>query len=519
MADEGDHRGEALPQLTKRSSSVNLNKLLKYHKPDFSSKKLSTFGFWPLARLMISSGVNHQFRNVQCSKHELITSDGPGMLAVSWHTAGLVDPMLIVNFLDKPYAFAGRHDLLTGPIIGFWGRRMGVQPLLRQAERKRGKVDDETASRVNASSMLTVASKLANGHASVLMPEGHSHNEPHLIRLRTGPIRSALNAASIAQVLDKKTPFLVPVGLTFREPHSWFSDVFVEFSEPIQLPLLTDKNHGNKLHSGDWVEPDEETTINVRNQLRDRLAPLTPDAPDWETWDAWLLLAHLQAEKDGRQLTTWAEEVLAAREIRDGFRNSSTGAWHGPEGSGEIDPASTHETVLIAKEVTSKISSLGGDSSYCVDKPWPNLLFNLITTLTLLPLMLISSPFAFLANGPQWIIGHILAQFNSEAIDKRTTYQSLPSTFGLFLFRPPIHAITIGLFWYFDYINNPLFFPLFFIFLWIISDISLKCCRVWLKHLLNVRMAIIRWKIKSSHSWKNIEKEIKSLIPMLDALK
>ena len=79
---------------------------------------------------------------------------------------------------------------------------------------------------------------------------------------------SALNAASIAQVLDKKTPFLVPVGLTFREPHSWFSDVFVEFSEPIQLPLLTDKNHGNKLHSGDWVEPDEETTINVRNQLR-----------------------------------------------------------------------------------------------------------------------------------------------------------------------------------------------------------------------------------------------------------
>ena len=32
MADEVDHRGEALPQLTKRASSVNLNKLLNSKK-------------------------------------------------------------------------------------------------------------------------------------------------------------------------------------------------------------------------------------------------------------------------------------------------------------------------------------------------------------------------------------------------------------------------------------------------------------------------------------------------------
>tara|TARA_B100001750_G_scaffold54524_1_gene41471 strand:+ start:1283 stop:2842 length:1560 start_codon:yes stop_codon:yes gene_type:complete len=519
MVDEVDHRGEALPTLTKRSSSVDLNKLLKYHKPDFSSKKLSTFGFWPLARLMIRSGVNHQFSNVQCHIHESITSDGPGMLAVSWHTAGLIDPMLIVNFLDKPYAFAGRHDLLTGPIIGFWGRRMGVQPLLRQAERKRGKVDDETASRVNASSMLTVASKLANGHASVLMPEGHSHSEPHILRLRTGPIRSSLNAAHIAQILGKDPPVLVPVGLTFRDPHSWFSDVFVEYAAPLELPISLDKNHGNQLHSGDWVEPDETTTILVRNQLRDRLAPLTPDAPDWDTWNAWLLLAHLQAEKRGDYLVSWADEVLAARKIRDDLRNSTIGAWHGPEASGDIDPASTNEAVKSAKKVASRVEMLGLDGRACVNKPKPPLTSNLIISIILTPLMLASSPFALLANGIQWMIGHVLAKFNGEAVDKRTTYQSLPSTFGLFLFRPPIHVITIGLLWYLEYISNPIYFPLFFIGLWIISDISLKCCRIWLKHVVNVKIAIIRMRTKSSNSWKEVEKEINSLIPMLDALK
>ncbi len=210
---------------------------------------------------------------------------------------------------------------------------------------------------------------------------------------------------------------------------------------------------------------------------------------------------------------------MAARSIRDELRNSTIGAWHGPESSGELDPASTHEIVLYAKEIVSKNASLGIDSRACVDKATPNLTSNLTTAFLLFPLMLISSPFAFSANGTQWIIGHILAKFNGEAIDKRTTYQSIPSTFGLFLFRPPIHALTIGLLWYFDYIINLAYFPLYFIILWVISDISLKICRFWLKLIVNVRIALIRRKTKSSDNWKDIKKEINSLIPMLDALK
>ena len=519
MAEEVDHRGEELPNLTKRSSSVNLNKLLKYHKPDFTSNKLSTFGFWPLAKIMIKEGLKHQFSSVQYYCHESITSDGPGMLAVSWHTAGLIDPMLIVNHLDKPYAFAGRHDLLTGPIIGFWGRRMGVQPLLRQAERKRGKVDDETATRVNSSSMLTVASKLANGHASILMPEGHSHSNPYLLRFRTGPIRSALNAASIARVLGKEPPVIAPVGLTFRDPHGWFTDVFVEYAEPLELPILPDENHGSRLHAGDWVEPDEKTTITVRDELRDRIAPLTPDAPDWETWRAWLLLAHLQAEQKNSQLLSWADEVLAARTIRDNLRGSTTGAWHGPEGSDKEDPASLMEPVLSAKKVALKLHDMGLDARASVTKSNLSLSKNLLMTTILFPLMLLSTPLALSANGIQWLIGHTLARFNNEAIDKRTTYQILPSTFGYFIFRPLIHASSVALLLWCGYITNPIFFPLYFFGLWIISNLSLRISRSWLKYSLNLIKGIKILKIKSSTHWNSVEKDISSLIPMLDALK
>ena len=246
MGREVDHRGEELPPLTKRSKNVNLDRILKFHRTDFSPKPLATPGLWPIFSQMTKYGEQHTLRRTWYHYHETDPNDGPGVLAVSWHTAGLVDPALIIHQIKKDYVFAGRQDILTGPIIGWWGRRMGVQPLLRQAERKRGYVDDETATRVNSSSMLTVASKLAHGHGSVLMPEGHSHSEWHILRLRTGSIRSALNAAAIARELGNEPPVILPIGLTFREPQSWYSEVLVEFSKPIEMPKLPDVDHGKR---------------------------------------------------------------------------------------------------------------------------------------------------------------------------------------------------------------------------------------------------------------------------------
>lgn len=525
MAEGVDQRGETLPTLTKRSSNVKIDKIIIYQKADFSSKKLATPGFWPLVKMMVSQGLKHQFKSIIIEKDEYFDSENKGLLAVSWHIAGLVDPMLIINPINKPFAFAGRHDLITGPIIGFWGRRIGAQPLLRQAEIKRGHVDAETAKSVNGKSLLTVAAKLAHGQASMLLPEGHSHQESHLIRLRTGPLRSALNAAAIATELGNPKPIIAPVGLTFREPTGWFTDVYVDFSQPIEIPTLPDCEHGKNLTAGEWIEPDEQTTLVTRDLLRDRLGPLTPDAPNWETWRAWLLLAHLSSEQRGDELLDWGAEVRAARDIRDTLRGSDSGVWHGPESVRESDPASESDIVLQAKKVAKTLNENDLDGRAVTPHLINNISKNYLLLLLMIPLVMLTSPLAFAANGIQWIVGEILCRYNGEAIDKKTTYQSMPSALGVVYIRLPILFILTYVIVSQSIIDLPTSIPfiglsiLTFVCLNIVFEFSLLVSRIFLRLLLDLRFALRARNFKKSSAWKTTNFELSEIRKSLGVLK
>ncbi len=85
--------------------------------------------------------------------------------------------------------------------------------------------------------------------------------------------------------------------------------------------------------------------------------------------------------------------------------------------------------------------------------------------------------------------------------------------------HPLVGFGVVALLWWFGYITNLIFFPLFFFGLWIISNLSLLISRSWLKYSLNLIKGIKILKIKSSIHWDGVEKDISSLIPMLDALK
>ncbi len=523
MAEDVDHHGEELPTLTTRSSNVRLDNLLEYHNPDFSDRRVVNPTFWRMVRGMIDAGVRHQFRSVSHQQDPFYDTETPGVLAVSWHIAGLIDPMLIVKHLHKPYTFAGRHDIVTGPIIGFWGRHLGVRPLLRQAEIQRGHVDPSTAKSLNSSSLLTVASKLAYGQASLLLPEGHSHQNSHLIRLRTGPLRSALNAAAIANHIGQPKPVIAPIALNFRNPTKWFSDVHVELSAPIEIPDLTDETHGERLMDG-WLEPDEATTLALRDLLRDRLAPLTPDAPDWETWRAWLLMAHLRAESKGETLEGWSAEVGAAREVRDTLRGSSFGAWHGPEGKNSEDPATTSEITEKARPLSDLLHERKLDGRTLASHPLNRIGGNLLKTMLLFPLMLLFAPFALLGNGPQWLIGEALSRFNGEALDKRTTYQSLPTSLGVVYIRPFLTLLAAAFLTteVTNFIHDIHIIPLMalmFVFIWVLSTIGISICRTWLSYFFDSMYGFRVWKLRSGQDWGAIKSEAGEISLMLGALK
>jgi len=165
-----------------------------------------------------------------------------GLVALAWHTAGLIDPMAIVQSSKKRYIMVGRHDLMTRPILGRWARNIGSQPVLRQREIDEGTTDAEFAKHINERSLLTVAHTIAGGNGCVIMPEGTSQVEPRMMPLRSGPMRIALNAAAAAQSSGNKLPSIRPVGLHFRTAWEFRTDCYVEYGDEIQISDLVDES-------------------------------------------------------------------------------------------------------------------------------------------------------------------------------------------------------------------------------------------------------------------------------------
>ena len=106
---------------------------------------------------------------------------------------------------------------------------------------------------------------LGGGGAIGIFPEGLSHDESQLARLKTGAARLALGGA----VSTGKAITIVPCGLTFIHPKRFRSRVLVQYGPPIVIPA----ERGTAA----------ETVKAVTQEIDAALRRLTINAPDWDT--------------------------------------------------------------------------------------------------------------------------------------------------------------------------------------------------------------------------------------------
>ena len=84
-----DHRGEALPVLSKSSANMKMEKLLNTPMPSFD-KETPGSPFWTkLAFFLCRRTAANQFRTIEYSGMENIPTDR-GSLCAAWHTNGLL---------------------------------------------------------------------------------------------------------------------------------------------------------------------------------------------------------------------------------------------------------------------------------------------------------------------------------------------------------------------------------------------------------------------------------------------
>jgi len=146
---------------------------------------------------------------------------GP-VLFVANHPNSLVDAIAVAATVGRPIRFLAKAPLFEEPLIGPLVRAGGAIPVYRRQ-------DDPQLTDRNAQVFEAVHDALAAGDAVGIFPEGLSHSEPSLARLRTGAARISLGAA---ERRGARFP-IVPVGIVTRQKETFRSRCIALVGPPV----------------------------------------------------------------------------------------------------------------------------------------------------------------------------------------------------------------------------------------------------------------------------------------------
>lgn len=212
------------------------------------------------------------FRQIEVAGLEHVPQTGPVLFAGN-HPNSLIDPILIITTCGRKVHFAAKDTLFKGRLMRAVLRGLGAVPIKRRDDHD-GAPRDSSPSGASPGSQPSTGGPVDNdaafsamfavlreGGAIGIFPEGLSHDESQLARLKTGAARLALGSGVALQIL--------PCGLTFIHPKRFRSRVLVQFGPPIT------------------VEPTRENTAQqvraLTTDIETALRRLTINAPDWDT--------------------------------------------------------------------------------------------------------------------------------------------------------------------------------------------------------------------------------------------
>ncbi|MCH1540462.1 MAG: 1-acyl-sn-glycerol-3-phosphate acyltransferase [Candidatus Poseidonia sp.] len=256
------------------------------------------------------------FREINVVDDDQLPPEG-GILFITWHPNGLIDPLLINASLDGKLTTIGKHTLFKIPILGFLLRSVGFVPVERPQDSK-----NKEASRKRNEVMLNgVGNDVALGGQALLFPEGVTHGESDVKRVRSGAARIFLHALRAAEEKGKPLPNVVPLGLHYSASHAFRERAALVIERPMKFPphppLDSDKK-AQDLADRAWIsEVTEAITVELR---RANLSKTTwrERAMIWKGRS--LVYAEKQRQSGGELLKpSYAESILGARRLRAGW--------------------------------------------------------------------------------------------------------------------------------------------------------------------------------------------------------
>jgi glycerol-3-phosphate O-acyltransferase/dihydroxyacetone phosphate acyltransferase len=139
-------------------------------------------------RSVIRTILSLYFRNTESYGREFVPAAGRSVLIAN-HQAGLMDGLLILADLSQVIRLVIKNTLFENPIIGLFAKNLEMVPVFRKQDLKPGEVAD-----VNRHKKMfdAVDRILTRGENILIFPEGRSHDQPHILELKSGAARVLL---------------------------------------------------------------------------------------------------------------------------------------------------------------------------------------------------------------------------------------------------------------------------------------------------------------------------------------
>ncbi len=204
------------------------------------------------------------FRGIEIEGRDRIPKDRP-TLVVANHFNGFVDPVIMVKVFRRLPRFLAKATLWNVKVARPLLKLAGLIPVYRP--------EDRDGVGGNESTFADCHEVLRENGFVAIFPEGTTHDDPYLAKVRTGAARIALGAK--AEGVEGLV--IVPIGLAFEDKLALRGRVFTEVGRPIELDDQIDEF----VHEGeDLAEENVDAVHRLTDTIADRLREVSPDFAD-----------------------------------------------------------------------------------------------------------------------------------------------------------------------------------------------------------------------------------------------
>jgi 1-acyl-sn-glycerol-3-phosphate acyltransferase len=181
--------------------------------------------FYATVRLVARFWLWFFFKRVEVRHPERLPAGGPALLCIN-HPNNLIDSLLVGAVLRRKVHYLATAALFRNPVVARFLSACGAIPVYRRQ-------DDAARMGRNDEMFEACFRALGRGRVIGIYPEGTTHSEARVQRIKTGAARIALEYE--ARRAGGPAVVMIPVGLTFEARKSFRGRVRVSFGEPVAV--------------------------------------------------------------------------------------------------------------------------------------------------------------------------------------------------------------------------------------------------------------------------------------------